>query len=151
MLFKILSAEIKEIPVGKTNAGDKYVQVEIIEDSMFAEKAHKRNFFVPQQQIPAWEKCIADGKFAPYLAKYVIVEGLPLYRAKKSDGTLLPTVHSNMRILVRIDTDGSVIEDANSSAMTIIEQMMHKVDVSKVAPTPIPDAAAETIPGAAVV
>lgn len=151
MLFKILSAEIKEIGVGKTNAGDKFVQVEIIEDSMFAEKAHKRNFFVPQQQIPTWEKCIADGKFAPYLAKYVIVENLPLYRAKKSDGTLLPTTHSNMRILVRIDTDGSVIEDARSSAMTIIEQMMHKVDVSTVAPTPVVDVTVVPATDAAVV
>ena len=118
MKFKIIKALIKTIEQGKQNAGNKYVEVEVMEDSMFAEQSHIKTYFVPQTQIPAWENAIATGAYPPVFFEYDIVE-VPAYRAKKGD-TVYPTVHTTMRLLVRTDEKGNPIEDARAKAEEIL-------------------------------
>ena len=130
MKFKILAAKLETIGVGKQNAGNKYVLMEVIEDSMFAEQSHNRTVFIPQSLVPAWEQAIATNNFPGFDAKYVIVNDLPQFRVKRSDGTVLETIHTSMKILVRTDEAGQAIEDANSIAKGIVETLMVKVTTS---------------------
>ena len=116
--FMILRAVVKTIADGRLNAGNKYVEVEVMEDSMFAEQSHIKTYFVPQNRIPAWEKCIADGVYPPVFYKYELVETAP-YRAKKGD-TVYPTEHTSMKLLIRTDPAGNPLEDANAMAEEIL-------------------------------
>lgn len=116
--FKIIKAVIKTIAAGKLNAGNQYVEVEVMEDSMFSEQSHIKTYFVPQSRIPAWQQCIDNNAYPEVHFKYEIVE-TPPYRAKRGD-TVYPAVHTTMRLLIRTAPDGSPLEDANAMAEEIL-------------------------------
>jgi len=123
MKFKILSAEIATVENGD-NAGDEFIMLSVIEDSIFAEgHPHKVVKFVPQENIPLWEAAIEKGKFPPFNGSYHIVKDLPTYKARETSDE-----QNTMRLLVENDSDGNPRSNPHKTAMRIIKSRMILVD-----------------------
>ena len=148
MLSKIIAAEKKTVPPGKRNAGQAYYLLTCFVGSMMRARASQACVFLTGNAVidaeiqKYWDNVIATKAYPEIDLRYVIVgdrevnpnaDPLPAYRVREDDGTVLPGVHTTMKVLVQFE-DGKPVDSPRNVAMRIIETRCEKVEMSRVAP-----------------
>ena len=143
MNFEIMECSIETIvsvpgQPAKKNAGDKYVKLKVMEESMFATKAHVECIFVDQCRIPRRQAAIDANNLPTYSARYETIENLPPYRAENSKYDL-----TSMTVLVELHADGSPKYSGLRKAMDILMSMPGITMVGQGSSAPVAAAAPE--------
>lgn len=90
-------------------------------DIYSSDKVKEFIFPASDAAIEAWRKRAQNPTACPAIDyRYTIVTGLPDFRTKNNAGTLSATIHNEMRVGVRYDTDGNPTEKPVDKAIRII-------------------------------
>jgi hypothetical protein len=127
MDFKIVKAEIIDL-----NRDQRIVKLYVIEDSMFADQIHEIEILPAKENedsiIKKWQHCIETDNYPKYPATYVLVEDLPYFKeADLYDEECFPFLSNALRVLVRVGSDGELIESPRVRALREISGSIVKL------------------------
>jgi len=126
-IFRVTNASLRVIKQGRQNAGNKYLIIELVEDTPLANEFFTRYLFINQSLIAQWEEAIRTNNFPKFNGIIVVEKNLPLYVPKKNDGSVIFSEPMNaMRVVVRAE-NGKPIEDSRKIAMWLIKSQMKLV------------------------
>lgn len=148
MASRIIAVKKETVPAGKLHAGEPFYKIECFVGSMMNPRAATTCVFLTGK--PAidkvitdyWDEAIKTGVFQDIDLRYVVVGDrevnpsaipLPPYRVKRSDGTVLPSVHTSMQVLMQFE-NGAPVGSPRNTAIRIIETMCEPVVMSQASP-----------------
>lgn len=121
--FKVIAAKLDKVKTGE-NKGEPCVKLTLFEDDVFAEKNSKQTvtLFIDKSQVAGWEERIANNDIPNVKGVYTWVN-TKAYRTKDDNGDVREKVLHKMRVWTRCDSAGVPLEDAESKAKRIIDQL----------------------------
>ena len=153
MASKIIAVRKETVPANKQHAGETFYKIECFVGSMLNPRAATTCVFltgkpaIDKTITDYWDEAIKTGVFQDIDLRYVVVGDrevnpnaipLPPYRVKRPDGTVLPTVHTSMQVLMQFE-NGLPVGSPRNTAIRIIETMCEPVIMSDAAPEMSPD------------